>query len=357
MKGRTLIAVLIVAAVPMSVHGQAPPRWPVMATPVTSIGDASDDERQELLRVGGARRLSDGRVLVSNGKPHELRVYNAQGKFLSRIGRSGGGPGEFQGRIDILSVRGDTVVLFDQGSMRWSEFLVSGKLLQESKAGPGTAPAQVALYRRTLVRDLPNALNHCAVELLDALVAVPPPALREALPDGAGRFWVRLDTSPVWSVYSPAGRPVASVQLPAGLELFQVTDGFVVGRLKDRDDVERVVVLRVNSPRAVGSRARCEGVKDTLPAATGPRLAELKGVMRSAMTAAEMAYSDVGHYVSTADSLQLKLPADVRFRILRSTAAGWAAVVFDLRSTLACTFGIGDAAPLGWPEGMLRCGP
>lgn len=350
---RRLIS-LLVALTPAFLEAQTAPQWSVGTTPVTIIGNSSGDPQQELLQVGGARRLTDGRVVLVNGKPTELRIYDARGKFLSSIGRKGGGPGEFGRRIGIMAVVGDTILVFDQDNDRWSRFLTSGKLVGEGRGLPAGAPAQVTLYRRTFVRDLPVTLNRCAVQLLDVLPPAPPPSLREAIPDGAGRFWLRTDNSSRWSIYSSAGRLLAMAQLPPGLDLYHVADGYLVGRRMDSDDVEQVVVLRVAMP--VATRPACIGLPGALPAADGPRVAELKAVLRNAMTAAEVAYADVGRYVSTTDSLRMEFPSDLRFRILRSSTRGWAAVVFDTRSTLSCMFGIGDAVPLGWPEGMLRCG-
>lgn len=336
---------------------QAPPRWAVAAAPLTSIGDAGVGENQELFGVTGALRLADGRVVVANGKPRELRVYDSHGKFLTRIGRAGGGPGEFGGRIDLLAPVSDTIVVYDQGNMRWSTLLANGRLLHESRTATETAPAQVALYRRTFVHSLPISLNRCAIQLLDALPAVPPPSLREARPDGVGRFWIRQDGGALWSIYAPSGRALGAVRLPTGLELYQVGDGFIVGRIKDADDVERVVVLRVATPRAPVTRPRCETSRDSMRTAIGPRVAELKAIIHTAITAGEMAYANYGHYVTTADSMRISVPSGALFRIVTTGKQGWAGVVFDTRSTVVCTFGIGDVVPPGWPEGAVRCGP
>ncbi|MEO5799570.1 MAG: 6-bladed beta-propeller [Gemmatimonadales bacterium] len=357
MRDLRLLVVLVLLFVPVAAPAQTAPRWPVAPVPMTRIGGSSSDESQELLGVGSARRLADGRVLVANGKPREMRIYSAQGKFLSRIGREGGGPGEFAGRIDIITLIGDTIVVFDQGSLRWSRFLASGKLVDEAKAGPAAAPAQVALYRRSIVRDLPPSLGRCATLLLDAIPPVPIPSLREVLPDGVGRFWLHTDSSTTWSVHAASGKLLGTVQFPAGVELYQVGAGFAVGRLRDADEVEQVVVFRVATPPPPSVRPACAGNRDSLPGASGPRVTELKTILRNSLTAGEMAYSNLAHYVGTADSLTLKLGDDMVFRVLRASNRGWAGAVFDRRTSLVCMFGLGDATPVGWPEGMMRCGP
>ena len=104
------------------VEAQSAPVWTVSATPVTAIGMVDGPADQELASVSGARRLRDGRVVIANGKPLELRIYDAHGTLLRRIGRTGDGPGEFRGRLDLLPAGGDSLLVYDQGSQRLSLF-------------------------------------------------------------------------------------------------------------------------------------------------------------------------------------------------------------------------------------------
>ncbi|WP_419943063.1 hypothetical protein [Candidatus Palauibacter sp.] len=60
-----------------------------------SIGTAGGDPAYELFRVGGAMRLSDGRIVVANAGTGELRVYDPDGIHLASWGGQGDGPGEF----------------------------------------------------------------------------------------------------------------------------------------------------------------------------------------------------------------------------------------------------------------------
>jgi hypothetical protein len=100
------------------------------------------------------------------------------------------------------------------------------------------------------------------------------------------------------------------------------------------------------------------GRTDSFPAARSERVDQFKRTMTAALTAGEMAYSNLARYVSTVDSLpgfRDKLPADAAFRILRATNRGWAGVLFDKRSTLVCVMALSDAAPAGWSDGRTRC--
>ncbi len=62
-------------------------------------------------RITGVVLLSDGRILVGNGKTYEIEVFDSTGKRLSAFGRQGQGPGEFQELHNICRMRGDTVLV------------------------------------------------------------------------------------------------------------------------------------------------------------------------------------------------------------------------------------------------------
>ena len=63
------------------------------AEPMLEIGTFEGDALYQLYRVGGARRLADGRIVVANAGSFEVRVYGADGRYERAWGREGGGPG------------------------------------------------------------------------------------------------------------------------------------------------------------------------------------------------------------------------------------------------------------------------
>ena len=69
--------------------------WWVEPAPSVEIGVAEGQEAYQLYRVFSARRLADGQIAVGNSGTHEVRLFDASGRFLSAQGRRGGGPGEF----------------------------------------------------------------------------------------------------------------------------------------------------------------------------------------------------------------------------------------------------------------------
>jgi hypothetical protein len=81
----------------------------IPATPTISIGTDVGEEPYELHRVMGARRLSDGRIVVVNQGSQHIRFYDQSGKFLTQAGRKGQGPGEFSAAFYLWVLPGDTI--------------------------------------------------------------------------------------------------------------------------------------------------------------------------------------------------------------------------------------------------------
>lgn len=104
--------------------------WRVSAEPVTDVGVADGDPNQQFARVSHALRLSDGTLLVADGQANEIRAFDAQGRFLRKMGRSGGGPGEFRGLESLHLLPGDTVAAYDYQGPRVTFFAPSGTLVR-----------------------------------------------------------------------------------------------------------------------------------------------------------------------------------------------------------------------------------
>ena len=95
--------------------------WPLSPRPTISIGDDTSGEpatpEYEFNRISNLRRLSDGRILVTMGP--DIRYYSAQGKYLSKAGGRGRGPGEFQYIQDLYVLRGDTLLALNFRNKVW----------------------------------------------------------------------------------------------------------------------------------------------------------------------------------------------------------------------------------------------
>ena len=173
-----------------------------------------------------------------------------------------------------------------------------------------------------------------------------------------GRFWAHVDGSETWTVHSAEGHVLGSVRLPSHVEVYQVGEKFVVGRVVLDDDTEEIRVFGVATPPAP-IRPACMTRSDSFPAVESPRALELKGVLRTSMTAMEMFYSNYASYPTTVDSMpafKAKLPAGIVFRVLSGDRYGYAVIAFDQRSSLACAFRAARSRwMIGWPDMTVRC--
>ena len=75
------------------------------------------------------------------------------------------------------------------------------------------------------------------------------PAFSTVLADAAGHLWVREydlpreeNPVPLWTVFDPEGRVLGFVETPNGLDILQIGEDFIVGRVKDEFEVEYVQV-------------------------------------------------------------------------------------------------------------------
>jgi hypothetical protein len=79
------------------------------------------------------------------------------------------------------------------------------------------------------------------------------PAYSQLSADEDGNLWVR-DYTPIghelaaWSVFSAAGELIATLSMPARLAVDQIGRGFILGRWRDDQDVEHVVMYRLIKP-------------------------------------------------------------------------------------------------------------
>jgi hypothetical protein len=92
--------------------GAAAPVCAIGSQPTVTIG-GQESEKQQLYRVFGAARLSDGRIALVNSGAHQLRFYDRHGRFLQQVGRNGSGPGEFRDAFYLWVLPCDTIWVGD----------------------------------------------------------------------------------------------------------------------------------------------------------------------------------------------------------------------------------------------------
>ncbi len=114
--------------------------WRVEPTPMLRLGALDGPDAEQFADIGGAARLSDGRVVVSDAQSGTLRFFGSDGRHLRTVGRLGDGPEEFNGYMSFFVLPNDTILVLDRVNDRvW------------------ISPEGQFLRRNSMARD---ALNH-----------------------------------------------------------------------------------------------------------------------------------------------------------------------------------------------------
>lgn len=128
---------------------------PVTPDPFLDIGTATGSPEHELYRAFDGVRFPDGRIAVVNQGSRQIRVFGANGEFLHTFGAEGDGPGEFQGPYRVWSTAGDSLVVFDSRTQRFSWFDAQGEFSHALVLQPiyRNAPHVVSVLPTIIVAD------------------------------------------------------------------------------------------------------------------------------------------------------------------------------------------------------------
>jgi hypothetical protein len=105
---------------------RAPIGWRVDEVPDLQLGSVDGGGPQQFHWIGGTigrwtgryaggiSGLPDGRIVVVDGSSGELRFFHSEGRFLSRVGGVGSGPGEFREPMLLPYVSSDSLLIQDR---------------------------------------------------------------------------------------------------------------------------------------------------------------------------------------------------------------------------------------------------
>jgi hypothetical protein len=112
-------AAAVLAAVLAAAHAGAQAERQLKLRPA----DGKLDE--EFTIVGSVRELSDGRVLITDPREGRVIVADFKAGTFDPVGRKGQGPGEYANAVPIYAITGDSSIMLDPLSRRWSIFVGS----------------------------------------------------------------------------------------------------------------------------------------------------------------------------------------------------------------------------------------
>lgn len=90
--------------------------WRVGAAPILDLSVSGTGPPHEFDRVADATRLEDRSIVVADGGSSEIRLYSADGRFLSSIGGEGDGPGEFHRLRNVERIGADSLMVYSRPS-------------------------------------------------------------------------------------------------------------------------------------------------------------------------------------------------------------------------------------------------
>ena len=158
-------------------------------------------------------------VIASPNKPYEIRAFRADGT-LARIVR--------RKHVPVAPTEADRQVFLEQRKAQYRTGV-------DASTG---APTSEAFLEETI---WPFLESFTLAEHF--------PAFSTVMADGAGHLWVREydlpqeeNPVPLWTVFDLEGRVLGFVETPAGLDILQIGEDFILGRAKDEFEVEYVQV-------------------------------------------------------------------------------------------------------------------
>jgi len=107
------------------------------------IGVAEGEAAYQFGSISAIALASDGSVLVADRDGPSVRRYDARGKYLHDIGRSGEGPGEYNSVLGMEVLRDGTVTVWDPRNRRLSFFELDGTFKDSFPVNVGTFGSRV----------------------------------------------------------------------------------------------------------------------------------------------------------------------------------------------------------------------
>ena len=120
--------------------------WTIDSVPLLDIGSAEGDEPFLLNGAESALRTPDGGVLFANTGTHEVRFFDAGGRFVRSVGRRGDGPGEFgEYSFMMITPAESELLVADEMNNRVNVFGYDGTFLRTVRLEIPTGRARPSL--------------------------------------------------------------------------------------------------------------------------------------------------------------------------------------------------------------------
>ncbi len=195
---------------------------------IGSVGGGMDDGPDAFGRVAGVDLVDGGRIVVLDAANHELRLFDSTGRFLSRAGREGGGPGEIRQPNGVRVAPDGVIWIRDSGNSRYVRFRVEGDslrqagefLLGEGGGGYAVAPSfdrAGRLIHVGLTSDSTGAATLSRFTFgAEGRTPLAKILIREPTPDSIGQHAVVGTGGVTWYYYAPLAPAFLLAHAPGG---------------------------------------------------------------------------------------------------------------------------------------------
>lgn len=109
--------------------------WRIDATATLDIGAEAGAPEYLLADAHSPVQLGDGRIAVANMQTNEIRFYSQDGKFITKTGSTGQGPGEFEQLYKLKKISGDSLMGLEPATLT-SIFSPEGKYIRRFDLAP-----------------------------------------------------------------------------------------------------------------------------------------------------------------------------------------------------------------------------
>jgi len=103
---------------------------PLLAQQPQPLGKLIAEYADPFSSVSGLRELSDGRLIVTDGREKLIQLVNFRTGQATRISREGAGPGEYAIAGRLLPLPNDQTLLVDLGNQRFMRIGTDGKVVE-----------------------------------------------------------------------------------------------------------------------------------------------------------------------------------------------------------------------------------
>ena len=222
---------------------------------------------QESWQIGRPRvPLGDGTFLTTleseSADSALIEIRDGEGALRASLGYHPARQPLYFSRELRVSRWGDLVIVSSHDRYEFKAYATDGSLVRIVRREYETRMPVAAdiLVSPTLAPEYRIPMEREMLRVPQSQIAPSFPAFSWVMSDAAGYLWVReyqppreQRPVPLWTVFNPEGRVLGYIETPVGMNIWEIGEDYILGKVEDEQDVEYVQVWPLE--RWVGSDA------------------------------------------------------------------------------------------------------